>query len=149
MKNIKYRLANEKDAIEIAEIEMSSFKYPWSKEGILNHISKSDTCLFFIMENLDNNQNEIVGYVSTHFFFEDVNIDNIAIKSKYRNKGFSKELLNAFIDYMKSLGGERFVLEVKERNKVAISLYEKIGFKMLNKRAIGYNDEAVFMMELE
>lgn len=54
------------------------------------------------------------------------NVCSIYTKEEYRNKGYSKLLLNEVIEDAKKRGLTRFNL--RTHNEVAIKLYEKFGF---------------------
>ena len=63
-----------------------------------------------------NNLNSDIAYVSS-----------IYTKEEYRNKGYSKLLLNEVIEDAKKRGLTRFKLS--SHNEIAIKLYKKFGFK--------------------
>jgi len=58
----------------------------------------------------------------------------ISVKKEYRGKGIGKKLLNEVISRAKRrLKPKNIYLEVYAPNKVAISLYKKLGFKTVAK----------------
>ena len=50
-------------------------------------------------------------------------------ETEYRGKGLAKALFQHIEDIAKQRGYEKIVLEVREHNREAIGLYEKLGFK--------------------
>ena len=54
-------------------------------------------------------------------------LDEIYLEEEYRNKGYSKLLLNEVIEDAKKRGLTRFKLS--SHNEIAIKLYKKFGFK--------------------
>ncbi len=54
----------------------------------------------------------------------------VAMKPEYTGKGLGSEFVNTII---KDLHG-RLVIEVREENKRAIKCYEKVGFKVINRK---------------
>jgi ribosomal protein S18 acetylase RimI-like enzyme len=57
-----------------------------------------------------------------------MNIHDIVVVPKYRNKGIGRQLLQAVEDLAHRLDCCKITLEVLEGNKVAQSLYRKVGF---------------------
>lgn len=56
---------------------------------------------------------------------------NVATHPSYRNRGYMKNLLLYIIDISKQQGKRHLHLEVLQSNKNAISLYKKLGFKVV------------------
>ncbi|NYV27719.1 GNAT family N-acetyltransferase [Streptobacillus felis] len=95
------------------------------------------------IENMFNNssykintivEEEFIGYMILLDSFDSYELFEIAIKEKYRNKGYAKKLLYS-ISYNKDI-----FLEVSEKNIAAIKLYEEIGFKKISIRKKYYLD---------
>ena len=85
--------------------------------------------LTFVLE--DNKK--LVGYVFGNIFTANrkkhcMNLA-IAILQEYTGKGYGTKLMNTIEEYAINNGITRLELEVAKTNKVAISLYQKIGFE--------------------
>lgn len=104
---------------DVYEIERLSFPYPYPKIVFYDYINK----LFFVAEE----NKKIVGYVIADY--ERNLVVSIAVHPEYRNKGYGKKLMNYVLKLMK---GEVF-LQVRKSNKIAISFYQKIGFKKIKE----------------
>ncbi|MCL4327514.1 MAG: GNAT family N-acetyltransferase [Candidatus Thermoplasmatota archaeon] len=59
---------------------------------------------------------------------EDADVESIAVDPLYQGRGVGKQLLLALEDLMRSRGYIRSVLEVREKNVSAISMYRKNGY---------------------
>ena len=59
---------------------------------------------------------------------------------EFRRRGAATGLVLRLIEKAKELNGEFLSLEVRESNKAAIALYEKMGFEYIGKRA-GYYEK--------
>jgi RimJ/RimL family protein N-acetyltransferase len=86
--------------------------------------------LTFVLE--DNKK--LVGYVFGNIFTANrkkhcMNLA-IAILQEYTGKGYGTKLMNTIEEYAINNGITRLELEVSEKNKIAISLYQKIGFEV-------------------
>ena len=53
---------------------------------------------------------------------------SVAVLHEHRNKGIGRELVSKGLDAMHDYGASEYVLEVRESNQPAISLYESLGF---------------------
>ena len=87
-------------------------------------------------------ENILAGYLITYDNVDSLDIFEIAVDKNFRKKGIASKLLNRINDERKIL------LEVSEKNRVAINLYKKNGFKMISRRKNYYLDgsDAIVMI---
>ena len=87
-------------------------------------------------------ENIFAGYLITYDNIDSLDIFEIAVDKNFRKKGLASKLLNRINDERKIL------LEVSEKNEVAINLYKKNGFKMISMRKNYYLDgsDAIVMI---
>ncbi|GAH58607.1 unnamed protein product, partial [marine sediment metagenome] len=102
------------------------------QNSILNLIINNT--FFFKLIN-DDNSNEIVGFIIIIQDREDrVNLINLVISKQYQNKGYGSNLLKYTLNKIKEMNNiEVIVLNVNSKNKVAIGLYQKFGFRIVQK----------------
>lgn len=79
---------------------------------------------------------EIAGYINFADCIDHTDLISIAILPKYRGLGLAKDL----ITYMESYSTHPIFLEVRESNISAISLYEKLNYKIINIRKNYYSN---------
>lgn len=79
----------------------------------------------------------LVGALVTTESMDSIDIMQIVVHPKHRQKKIATQLLSDFIDNAE----KAIMLEVNENNQNAISLYEKLGFKTLNKRLNYYGEK--------
>ena len=60
-----------------------------------------------------------------------VYIANVIVDEMYRGKGYGRKLCETLLDQAKKKGGYSAYLQVIQSNKVAVNLYEKLGYKKL------------------
>lgn len=60
-------------------------------------------------------------------------IVNFGILKEYRGRGYSKSLLTYLIKIIKYSGFDKVKIKVKSTNKIALNLYEQIGFKITSE----------------
>ena len=61
---------------------------------------------------------------------DEIELTYIGVAADQREKGWGKKLLKAFIESSSSNGYRSVVLSVETDNSAAITLYEKLGFKI-------------------
>lgn len=88
---------------------------------------------------------QIIGFAGILDTVDQMEITNIVVKKNFRNKGIGNMLLKHLINLSKEKSS--IYLEVNEKNKSAIKLYEKNGFKKCGLRKNYYygTDDAILM----
>jgi len=81
-------------------------------------------------------RNNLVGYIIILDSVDIYEVVKIAISPNYRGKKLGKKLLNYILEDL----DRNLMLEVRESNKVAINLYESLGFEKINIRKGYYGD---------
>ncbi len=66
---------------------------------------------------------------------DDLYIAEIAIDENQRSKGYGTKIIEDIIAYAQKNGYKRVILDADFRNPKAKALYEKIGFKVYNKKS--------------
>jgi len=85
---------------------------------------------------IDQESQEFVGYLSLQNinYIDRVGEFGIIIDKKYRGKGFAKEAISLFLDYLnKNFAIRKVTLKVFSDNLIAIELYKKLGFEIEGK----------------
>ncbi len=119
---------NPKHIKQIYNIERASFKRPYS----LSHLEFlarvcPETFLLALIDNCP------VGYVVAFMAEGEARIISIAIDLRWRRRGIGESLMLEIMDRAEKLGAKKIYLEVKESNNPALRLYEKLGFKKVDK----------------
>ncbi len=117
------RQMREEDLDQVAQLEAETFSTPWSRESLLSFWQREDTV--FLAAERDG---EIVGYCGYLQIFDEADILNVAVKEAYRNRRIGTRLVEKLIETGKDRGVSQFTLEVRQSNKRAIHIYEKMGF---------------------
>lgn len=131
------------DISQIAEIEKACFSDPWSVEAFESGMANP-----FFHAILFEEGGQVCAYACQFVIFEDAEILNLAVAPSYRRKGLGRKLLKELEDYAKENQAERTLLEVREGNTPARSLYEAWGFKAFGVRKNYYEDgENAVVME--
>ncbi|MEK6897851.1 MAG: GNAT family N-acetyltransferase [Nanoarchaeota archaeon] len=139
---MKIRIAKKEDFEQYLELNRKSLreysKISLQKIPINNKKIKKE--FDFIFKNqrrfmLVSEENRIItGYLIwillTDTFQKTGYVDDLFIKKEFRKKGIAKELIKKFIKVAKNKGVKKFRLNVNVKNKKAIKLYNKFGFKI-------------------
>lgn len=86
----------------------------------------------------------VIGFLEYYVNYETVELLNIAVDHRFRNRGIATKL----IEYLYDLDGvEKIILEVKSSNVQALNLYKKLGFKTIRTIKNYYGNEEGYAME--
>lgn len=86
----------------------------------------------------------VKGFLHYEEHFEITDIINIAVSPLYQNKGIGASLIEYLIN---NTNANKIMLEVRENNLKAFNLYNKCGFKEINRRKNYYGNEDAIIME--
>lgn len=120
---MQIRKIQESDVEQISILEKDNFSIPWSKNAFLE-ILKNNEMLFLVAEENDI----IIGNCGVRNIVGEGEITNVVIKKDFRNQGLGLIMLEELLIQGRKIGIESFTLEVREGNKAAIHVYEKLGF---------------------
>ena len=76
----------------------------------------------------------IVGFLVARQLVGEAEILNFAVRADIRRQGTGTALLAQALDWSKSFGAEKVILEVRASNVAAIRFYERHGFEVAGKR---------------
>lgn len=126
----------------VQEISELSIKDYWSitelRKELTNNVAKY---LVYIKDD------KVVGFLGMWIVCDEGQITNIAVHPDYRKQGIATALLNAMIEYLKTLDCNTITLEVRSSNTKAYNLYTDIGFSDEGVRRRFYKDgeDAIIM----
>ena len=134
---------NLSDIGQAVMLERLCFSMPWSEAMFVSELN-NPACSYFAA--YDNGM--LIGFTGMLAVLDEGNVLNIAVHPMYRRQGVGRALLNALIAKAGSQNLAFLTLEVRESNKAAISLYEKLGFTRVGIRRDYYErpkEDAVLM----
>ena len=109
---------------EVAELEGLCFSLPWSEKAL--ELLVFDKNVAFVA--LDSDTGRVAAYGGMLTVLDEGQITNIATHPDYRRKGIGERVVLSLIEYAEREGIKFISLEVRESNRAAIALYEKLGF---------------------
>lgn len=135
-------LAQEHIAAILA-IEKDAHSAPWSEKSFTNELINQHS--IFLVARQDG---EVVGYGGVWLLIDEAHVTNVAVSKELQRQGIGLKLMNELLWKSAEKGMVCATLEVRESNKGAIAMYEKLGFKQTNVRKRYYpdnNENAVVM----
>jgi len=130
---VKIEKASIDDLDRLCEIEMKCFETEaFTKQQIAYLITDSNSVIL-----VSKVKDEIVGFVIGKTYMDKKpatgQILTIDVSPKHRRKGIGQRLLHKIEKTLKDKGVKICYLEVRENNFVALSLYQKLGYKRVGR----------------
>lgn len=142
------RLAEERDIIPMAEMDILCFSAPWSEESFRKEITENHLAFYIVAEI----SGRMVGYAGLWGIVDEGHITNVAVHPDFRRKGIGEALITVLLSHTRENGILSHTLEVRASNEAAISLYSKFGFEPAGLRKKYYEDngeDAIIMWRTE
>ena len=121
------------DLARISALESDSFSNPWSPEALATML-RGDITRVYVARDAEN---AIVAFCACWVIGEELHINTVAVARTHRRRGIATRLLQHVLN---ATGARRATLEVRESNRAAIALYEKLGFRQTAVRKEYYRD---------
>lgn len=129
------RLAEPKDLIRLRDVELTTFRCPWSQETLNQEVFCNERAHYVVAEL----ENQIVGYAGLWVIFDEGHITRVAVDPGFRRQGIGRSLVKALMEEGSLNGCTSFTLEVRAHNQKAINLYQSMEFHEVGVRP-GYYD---------
>ena len=120
---------------QVAQLEKLCFADPWSEKSIASELS--NIWSYWVVA-LDGER--VVGYIGSQSSADETDVMNVAVHPDYRRRGIAESLIESLVRELKNRGSHALMLEVRDSNEPAISLYEKLGFRQVGLRKNYYHN---------
>ena len=111
---------------ELEKLERLCFSRPWSRKMLSEELENQ--CAAFLVAQ-DGETGQVIGYAGLLVVADEGYITNVAVFPEYRRQGVAAKLLAVFENFARGNHLAFLTLEVRESNRAAIGLYEKLGFR--------------------
>ena len=138
--------ASEEDLEDILLMEKECFnESAWTREMIINDFENRSKYILCMSD-----QDEYIGYLCVLELDNECEILRLGIRKNFRKQGYAKRLLEFLFEHCQNTAKEKIYLEVSSENKIAIKLYESLGFNCFNVRKNYYKqgDDAKLYVKL-
>jgi len=136
---VAVRSMNLDDLALVLDIDRLSFPVPWPERSYRYELTENPASHLLVAESNGALQ-RVVGFIGCWLIADEVHISTLAVHPSFRGLGIGRTLLEASLEEMARRGAEIATLEVRVSNATAISLYQKLGFELVGRRAGYYRD---------
>ena len=116
------------DLDAVMEIESRAYDFPWT-QGIFRDCLRVGYCCWCY-----ENDGFIQGYGVMSVAAGESHILNISVRPESQRQGIGSKLMKHFLQLARRHDADTVMLEVRPSNKLAIKLYEKLGFNEIGVR---------------
>ncbi len=120
----------------VCQLEEKLFTSSWKLKDFLYELNDNPFSCYFVCKI----NNKVVGYIGEWITFEQAQITTLGVDPKYQGQGIATSLLEHAILFANQKQCEIMSLEVRVSNYVALNLYKKLGFEIVNIRKGYYQD---------
>lgn len=142
-KKINVRRAKEADQRNLINLLNDTDYYSWN-DSLGDYLKDQNYKIYQLENNL-----ETIGLIISRVIFDEAEIYLVFIKKDLRSRGLGSFLLEKVIESLKQNGIRRVILEVSSNNKIALALYNSIGFKRNRIRKNYYKEYDGYELILE
>jgi [ribosomal protein S18]-alanine N-acetyltransferase len=130
-------LEGEDDLTGVLAVESESFTNPWTREMYAWELQNRSVCHIYVVRLPGE---RVVGFCAFWLVFDEIHINNVAIRPRYRGRGLGTALMTRVLAEARRLGARRATLEVRASNADALRLYERLGFYVAATRRHYYTN---------
>ncbi|SBS29993.1 Mycothiol acetyltransferase [Marinomonas aquimarina] len=140
------REAQAADISAIQAFEQQSNPHPWSLKLIEEALHSRQTWLLQCSES-----GQLVGWLTASLLFDQSELELVVTDVQRRRQGLGRRLLKHWLQWATEQGCIEGLLEVRQSNQAAITLYQQLGFEQVGLRknyyplAEGGSEHAVLM----
>lgn len=113
------------DVGRIILIEREIFLFPWSVMNFVDSIKSGYHCRVLAQDN------SLIGYGIMMMGPDEAHILTLGISALWQHQGWGSQLLKYFIQLARQSNVFSVILDVRESNIHAVSLYRRLGFKQI------------------
>lgn len=123
---------------DLLELDQACFNGWWTMEGYRRELESPNSHFLGLFAPFSHSG--LLGMGCFWSILEEAHITILAVHPQYQGQGLGQALLYALLKTASDRSLERATLEVRASNQVAISLYQKFGFKTAGTRPRYYKD---------
>lgn len=125
---LEIRPMRDADLVTVLEIEREAYAFPWS-EGIFRDCLRAGYCCWVVEQ-----QGMLCGYGIMQVGGGESHVLNLCVRASGRGQGMGRALLGRLLEVAREHHADTALLEVRPTNRVALRLYEAMGFNEVGVR---------------
>ncbi len=129
--------AGLRDASRLSQLHRASFHRGWGTDEFEQILIERNALAHRLRIG-----GSVIGFIVSRTAADEAEILSIAVASKYRGRGLSRDLLRTHLGHLAGHGLKTVFLEVEENNRPARALYERAGFRVVGRRERYYKDSS-------
>ena len=133
LRTYSIRLMQERDLVDVVEIEETSGLNRWGYEAYRRELFTNPNSIMLVARNLIPGP-AVIGFFAGWIVEDELHVNNVASHRDYRRIGVGRSLMESAIDEARLRGGAQVVLEVRASNEAAQILYRELGFSLIGRR---------------
>ena len=142
MSSISIRQAVASDLHGLVSLDAFSNPHPWGESLVLDALkTRKNWVVEQIEENLDKTESTLLGWLTASQWGDQSELELIVVSFNARRQGLAKKLMAAWLYDAEQSNVTEYLLEVRQSNVGAISLYESLGFELVGHRKNYYKTE--------
>lgn len=130
--HVTRRAMTARDVDSVQAIEASAYSFPWTRGNFIDSLAAG-----YLAEVLQAD-GATVGYFVAMVGVDELHLLNVTVAPAHQGQGFGSQLLDAVSVHGQQLGLHRLLLEVRQSNEQARSLYLRRGFSAVGLRRSYY-----------
>lgn len=123
-----------------SRIHAEDFVRPWT-DGEFSALLAQEPVLGFIVRE-EGVATPVLGFVLARLVAGEAEILTIAVTGRRKRRGLGRMLMRAVTRHLHAERADSLFLEVDETNAAAVSLYRRLGFREVGRRADYYEHRA-------
>ena len=146
---ITFRDMNEVDLDTVLAVEFLSYSFPWSRGIFRDCLQANYDCRVLCIDG------DVVGHAILNCVAGEAHLLNVCIRRDLQGQGLGRLFVRQVIKRAQLLGADILLLEVRPSNKIAVALYESLGFSQVGMRKdyypsdLGREDALVFSRNID
>lgn len=127
--------ASLRDAPRLSQLHRASFHRGWGADELEQILIERNALAHRLRLG-----GSTIGFIVSRTAADEAEILSVAVATKYRGRGFSRDLLRTHLGHLAGHGLKTVFLEVEENNRPARALYERAGFRVVGRRDRYYKE---------
>ena len=140
---VSIRAANLNDLPTILNVEQSAPSAAhWSADHYQSRIQSQPqaACLLVAEPRDPETKTQVLGFLCARVVAGEWEIENVVVEPAFHRQGIGSRLMRSLIEKWQDAVGTALLLEVRESNAAARTLYERHGFREVGRRPAYYRE---------